>query len=137
MQNHPKPHKINFGQIGEVSIGYISINELEKNIPFHVKRLFWTYYTPESVIRGKHAHYETEQVLIAVAGRIIVKLENANGDIKEFVLDTPKEGVYIPPNYWHTMKYSHNAVQLVLASTEYKEEDYIRDYNKFKEVYGS
>lgn len=137
MQNHPKPHKINFGQIGEVSIGYISISELEKNIRFHVKRLFWTYYTPESVIRGKHAHYETEQVLIAVAGRIIVKLENANGDIKEFVLDTPKEGVYIPPNYWHTMEYSHNAVQLVLASTEYKEEDYIRDYKKFKEVYGS
>lgn len=131
-----KPHIIEFGQIGETSIGYISISELTETIPFEVKRLFWTYYTPESVIRGKHAHYKTEQVLIAVSGRIVVKLESANGDIQEHILSSPKEGVYIPPNYWHTMEYSHNAVQLVLASTEYNEKDYIRDYNDFLNFYG-
>ena len=29
------------------------------------------------------------------------------------------------------MKYSHNAVQMCLASIEYDERDYIRDYNEF------
>jgi hypothetical protein len=33
------------------------------------------------------------------------------------------------------MEYSHTAVQLVLASAVYDEKDYIRDYNKYKEVY--
>ena len=55
------------------------------------------------------------------------------GDIKEeFILEKPETGLFIPKLCWHTMQYSHNAVQLVLASTVYSESDYIRDYQKFK-----
>jgi len=130
-----KPHLIDFSKIGEPTIGYISVMEQEKQIPFEVKRVFWTYYTPESIVRGRHAHYETEQVLIAASGRIIVNTEFADGSIETFRLEKPNTGVYIPPNVWHTMQYSHTAVQLVFASTLYNEEDYIRDYEKFKEVW--
>jgi hypothetical protein len=52
--------------------------------------------------------------------------------LSTFVLDTPGKGVYVPPGAWHTMQYSHSAVQMVLASTLYEEKDYIRDYNDFK-----
>jgi len=123
---------IEFQEIGDLSVGYISILESLKNIPFEVKRSFWTYYTPESIVRGRHAHYITEQLLVAVSGRIIVTTELANGQIDTYVLDRPNVGVYLPPNVWHTMQYSHNSVQLVFASTEYDERDYIRDYKVFK-----
>ncbi|MCS6988984.1 MAG: FdtA/QdtA family cupin domain-containing protein, partial [Chloroherpetonaceae bacterium] len=104
--------------------------------PFRVRRVFWTYFTPESVLRGRHAHYKTEQILFALSGRIVVTTELADGEISVFPLEKPNVGVYIPPNAWHTMQYSHTAVQLVLASEPYDENDYIRDYEKFKQVWG-
>ncbi len=128
----PKPHIIEFPKVGDSTLGYISIAEAEKNIPFEIKRTFWTYYTPESVVRGRHAHHLTEQVLIAVAGRIIVNTEMRDGEIQTFVLDSPNVAVYVPPTAWHTMQYSHNAVQLVFASTYYNAEDYIRNFDDFK-----
>jgi hypothetical protein len=130
MKNHP--YEIQFTKTGQPSEGYIAISELEKCLPFEVKRCFWTYYTPESIVRGRHAHYRTEQVLVAVAGRIILHTENPEGTIQSFILDKPDVGVYLPPNCWHTMQYSHNAVQLVFASTLYDENDYIRSYEAFK-----
>ncbi|WP_345117122.1 FdtA/QdtA family cupin domain-containing protein [Hymenobacter algoricola] len=113
------------------------MSEPDGLVPFEVKRTFWTYFTPESIVRGRHAHHATEQVLIAVAGRIIVTMELPDGAISTFVLESPHVGVYIPPNAWHTMQYSHTAVQLVFASTPYQESDYIRDYSMFKQVWQS
>lgn len=131
------PKLINFPKLGTPEIGYISVTEQQQLVPFEVKRIFWTYYTPESIVRGRHAHHATEQVLIAVAGRITVTTELADGAIQSFRLEDPNEGLYVPPNAWHTMQYSHSAVQLVLASAAYLEADYIRDYDKFREVWGS
>jgi mannose-6-phosphate isomerase-like protein (cupin superfamily) len=130
------PYLIHFPKLGEAEIGYISVAQHEEVVPFDVKRIFWTYHTPESVIRGRHAHYTTEQVLIATAGCIIVTTEQADGVRKSFRLEEPNEGLYIPPHVWHTMQYSRSAVQLVLASSTYSELDYIRDYEKFKQVWG-
>jgi len=131
--NH-KPYLIQFPKIGSPELGYISVAEVQKNIPFDIKRTFWTYYTPHHISRGRHAHYLTQQVLIAVNGIIKVTTET-NGKQEEFLLDNPHIGVYIPPNSWHTMEYSHNAVQLVFASTLYEEADYIRDYKEFLKYY--
>lgn len=123
---------IQFPKIGSSSVGYISIAEAQHLIPFDVKRVFWTYYTPESIVRGRHAHHFTEMILIAVSGRIIVNTEMPSGDIETFILERPDQGVYLPPYTWHTMQYSHSAVQMVLASTTYDEADYVRSYEDFK-----
>lgn len=128
-----KPHLLDFSKLGATDIGFISVAESCATVPFEVKRVFWTYHTPESIVRGRHAHYVTEQVLIAMAGRIVVLTEMPDGDLVTFVLDRPDIGVYIPPNCWHTMQYSQSAVQLALASTTYNGTDYIRDYLTFKQ----
>ena len=127
-----KPYLIEFPKLGASDIGYISVAENSKLVPFDIKRVFWTYYTPESIVRGRHAHHYTEQVLIAVTGRIIVTTELPDGELQTFVLDNPHVGLYVPPHAWHTMQYSHTAIQLVLASTTYNEADYIRDYDTFR-----
>ena len=126
------PHIIQFKRIGKTTEGYLSIGEANAHIPFEIKRNFWTYYTPEEVVRGRHAHFDTEMVLIALAGRIIVNTEMPDGSLNVFVLDKPDMGLYMPKLCWHTMQYSHNAVQLVVASSLYNETDYIRSYEDFK-----
>lgn len=131
-----RPKLIQFPKFGDSGIGYISVAESMQNVPFEVKRIFWTYYTPESIVRGRHAHYQTEQILIAATGRIIVTTEMPDGEINTFVLDQPNVGVYVPPHAWHTMQYSHSSVQVVLASGFYEEKDYIRSYEEYKKVYG-
>ena len=131
------PHLINFPKLGDPEIGYISVTEQQQLVPFEVKRIFWTYYTPESIVRGRHAHHTTEQVLVAAAGRITITTELADGTTEIFRLEDPHVGLYVPPHAWHTMQYSHSAVQLVLASAPYQETDYIREYEDFKRIWGS
>ncbi|SHL53701.1 sugar 3,4-ketoisomerase [Hymenobacter psychrotolerans] len=130
-----QPYLIEFPKLGAPEIGYISVTEQLKQIPFEVQRTFWTYYTPESIVRGRHAHYKTEQVLVAVSGRIIVTTELPDGTVEVYRLEDPHVGLYVPPHAWHTMQYSHSAVQLVFASLPYDEQDYIRQYEKFREVW--
>lgn len=128
--NKRVPQIIEFPKLGKSEIGYISIAE-KANLPFPIKRAFWTYYTPEEVIRGKHAHFELEQILIAVSGRIRIFTESIEGVKEEFELTKPNQGIFIPKMNWHTMQFSHDAVLLSLSSMEYNESDYIRDYNDF------
>jgi len=127
-----QPHIIEFGQIGQPSLGYISVAEVGKNIPFDIKRVYWTYFTPNHVERGNHAHIALRQVIFSVAGIIDFELEDKEGNIYQFTLDNPRKGLFIPPGYWRKMRFSHNAVLLCLASMEYDEVDYIRDYQEFK-----
>lgn len=130
-----EPYLIDFPKLGAPDIGYISVTEQLKQLPFEVQRTFWTYYTPESIVRGRHAHYKTEQVLVAAAGRIIVNTEMPDGTVEVHRLEDPHVGLYVPPHAWHTMQYSHSAVQLVFASLPYNEQDYIRDYEQFRQVW--
>ena len=125
-----EPKLIQFPKIGNSSLGYISLAEKE-TLPFEVKRIYWTYFTPEDVERGGHAHHELEQILIALAGKITVNTEMPDGSKNTFVLESPNQGVYLPKYSWHIMQYSHNAVQMCIASMVYEEEDYIRDYKEF------
>ncbi|WP_192821717.1 FdtA/QdtA family cupin domain-containing protein [Rufibacter sp. LB8] len=130
-----RPYLLEFPEIGAEEVGFLAVAESSGRVPFAIKRVFWTVNTPESVLRGRHAHHVTEQILIAAQGRILVTTEQPDGQIALFVLDHPNQGVYVPPNVWHTMQYSANAVQMALASTPYLEEDYIRDYAEFKAIW--
>lgn len=128
-----KPYLIDFPKIGEPSLGYISVAE-KTNLPFIPKRVYWTYFTPENIERGGHAHIELQQVLIAVSGSIKVEIETITGEKYNFNLNKPNLGLFIPKKVWRTMQYSHNAVQVCIASIEYLENDYIRDYKLFKKL---
>jgi len=126
-----QPELLDFKRVGSSALGYISIAE---NLPFEIKRVYWTYYAPHEVIRGHHAHKELSQVIFAVSGTIKFELENIMGVKQSFLLDRPEMGLYIPRLHWRTMEFSHNAVLLCLASEVFDERDYIRDYNDFKKL---
>jgi dTDP-4-dehydrorhamnose 3,5-epimerase-like enzyme len=115
-------------------LGYITVAEYQKNIPFDIKRVYWTYFTPNDVLRGGHAHKKLNQVIFAVSGIITFTTEDLQGNKETFVLDTPNKGLFLPEKYWRDIQFSHNAVLLCLASEVYTAEDYIRDYDEFKKL---
>jgi|SRR5690242_18031843 hypothetical protein len=130
---YDKPRLIAFPKIGTTIEGYISVAEKE-TLPFEVKRVYWTYFTPESISRGGHAHHRLEQILIAVSGKIIVTTQMPGMPEERFILETADKGVFLPKYCWHKMKYSHNAVQMCIANMPYAKNDYIRDYEEFKQL---
>jgi len=128
-----KPYLISFPTIGSSDLGYIAVSE-SKVLPFEVKRIYWICHTPETVTRGCHAHHEMQQIVIAVSGAIKIVLEDLAGDKMTICLDKPDIGLFIPKMYWRTINFSNDAVLLCLASTEYDELDYIRNFDDFKSL---
>ncbi len=126
------PHIIEFSKIGSQDLGYITVAEEQKNVPFEIKRVYWTYYTPQDIIRGGHAHKELQQIIFAVSGTIEFNTLDMEGNNETFILDTPSKGLYIPKLIWRDIKFSHSAVLLCLASELYDEKDYFRDFDEFK-----
>lgn len=126
------PKIIEFSSVGSSSLGFITVGEGGGNVPFVIKRVYWTYFTPQNVIRGFHSHRKLHQLIFAVAGSLKFKVEYDNDQKKEFILSHPNEGLYLPPGTWRDIQFSHNAVLLCLASELFEESDYIRDYEIFK-----
>lgn len=126
------PQLIDLKSIGSPEIGYITVAEFPSSLPFEIKRTYWTYFTPSDIERGNHAHKELEQFIIAVSGTIEMDLESKDGKIFNFKLDNPNIALYIPKSYWRIIRFQNNAVLLCLASMEYSESDYIRNYEDFK-----
>ena len=129
--NKHKPKILELNAIGSLDIGYISVAEYHDSIPFKIKRVYWTYFTPNHIERGNHAHKKLQQVIVAVSGVIELTLIDKQKQKQVFTLDNPDVGLYIPKGYWRKIKFSHNAVLLCLASEKYDEDDYIRDYKEF------
>jgi WxcM-like, C-terminal len=128
-----QPSYIQFNKTGNQTEGYISSTQFADKLPFAVKRVFWTYDTPQQVVRGRHAHIATEQVLVALNGSIEIKADNGRGHIETFTLVQPNQGLYLPPMYWTNLYFSAGAILLSLTSSDFDEADYIRDYQVFKE----
>lgn len=115
--------------------GYLVIVEGLKDIPFEIKRIFYIYGSDSTVVRGQHANKESEFVLINVAGKSKVKVKDGMGNEKEYNLDRPHTGIYLPKMIWKDMyDFSRDSVLLCLANTHYDGDEYIRDYDKFLEI---
>jgi len=111
--------------------GNITVLENNIEIPFSVKRIFYLYDIPGGESRGAHSHKECHQFLVAASGSFEILLDD--GKVKKTVqLNQPYRGLHIPPGIWASeINFSSGAICLVLASHEYDESDYIRDYEEF------
>lgn len=127
-------NKFKLNNKGNENIGFLVPLEHDNNLPFKVKRVFYTYSMPLGSNRGEHAYHNTEQILICIAGSLKVKCFDGKKELI-YELNKPDEALYIGPHVWRTtFEHSSDAVLLVLSSLEFNEEDYIRDYDKFIEV---
>lgn len=117
--------------------GNLSFAEENNHIPFKIERTFWIYDVPGGEERGGHAYKETEEFIIALSGSFDVVLDDGKGNVQTFQLNRSYYGLYVPKMIWRQMaNFSTNSVAMVLASTPYNAEDYIRDYDVFKVISG-
>ena len=114
--------------------GNITVAENDRNIPFHVNRVYYLYDVPSGELRGGHAHFHLEQLIIAASGSFDVILDD--GKLRKRVtLNRPNLALHVVPGLWREIdNFSSGSISLILASHKYDESDYIRDYHEFKRL---
>jgi hypothetical protein len=119
--------KINFPKISDPR-GNLTFIQYPNQIPFEIKRVFWTYNVPSGEIRGGHAFSTQEEIIVALSGSFDVVITDKNGIKERVILNLCNEGLYLPPNTWrHLENFSTNSVSLHLSSKVYNENDYVRN----------
>ncbi|MCQ2226756.1 MAG: FdtA/QdtA family cupin domain-containing protein [Bacteroidales bacterium] len=113
--------------------GNLTVAEQFKNVPFGIKRVYWTYDVPGGESRGGHAHRQCKEFIVAANGSFDVTLDNGT-EKKTFHLNHPYEGLFVETGIWRTLNdFSSGSLCLVLASDLYDEQDYIVEYDEFLE----
>ena len=113
------------------SRGNLSVIEELKDLPFKIERTYWIYDVPGGESRGGHAYKENQEFIVALSGSFDVVLDDGS-EKKMFSLNRSYIGLYVPKGMWREMEnFSTNSLALVLSSTKYDKDDYIRDYQEF------
>ena len=111
--------------------GNLTVVEQLKEVPFDIKRVYWTYDVPGGESRGGHAHKKCQSFIIAVSGSFTVRLDDGHKH-ETYHLNHPSQGLLINTGVWRTLEdFSSGAVCLALASELFDENDYIREYDDF------
>ncbi|WP_074761841.1 sugar 3,4-ketoisomerase [Xylanibacter ruminicola] len=113
------------------SRGNLSFVEQLNHIPFVIRRTYWLYDVPGGECRGGHAYRENQEFIVALSGSFDVVIDDGL-EKKIFTLNRSYYGLYVPQGLWREMEnFSTNSLAMVLSSTEYDIDDYIRDYDEF------
>ena len=121
---------IEFPKIEDVR-GNLSFIEGDAHLPFIVKRAYWIYDVPGGQVRGGHAFKAQEELIVSLSGSFDVTVDDVASK-RTFFLNRSYYGLYIPSGIWRQMQnFSTNSLALVLSSTCFNENDYIRDYDEF------
>jgi glyoxylate utilization-related uncharacterized protein len=111
--------------------GNLSVVEECKEIPFRIRRAYWVYDVPGGESREGHAYHESREFIVALSGSFDVVVDDGKTR-QTFQLNRSYYGLYVPAGIWRTLtNFSTNSLALILASTDYNQDDYILDYNQF------
>jgi dTDP-4-dehydrorhamnose 3,5-epimerase-like enzyme len=114
--------------------GALTFGEIDAHLPFRPERFFVVYDVPSREVRGEHAHKMLHEFLVCLRGSCSVALDDGRNH-EEVLLDSPTIGLHVPPKLWRVhYKYSPDAILLSLCSDKYDADDYVRDYDQFKNL---
>ena len=114
--------------------GNLSFIEEESQLPFRVRRVYWIYDVPGGEKRGGHAFRETQEMIVALSGSFDVLLHDGQKTYK-YSLNRSYYGVLVPKMMWRQLEnFSTNSLALIIASTDYTQEEYIYDFEEFKRL---
>ncbi len=111
--------------------GNLSFLEELNHIPFKINRSYWIYDVPGGQVRGGHSFMIQEEFIIAISGSFDLVVDDGQNS-QTFSLNRSYHGIYIPAGIWRQMEnFSTNSVAVVLSSTTFDPNDYIREYDDF------
>jgi hypothetical protein len=102
-----------------------------KDIPFIARRLYWINGISPDSPRGFHAHKKLNQVIIVIEGNVHLKLFRGREEISVRMKGNDPH-IFVPFGTWREIYAESNfATVLVVADSEYAEEDYLRDWKEY------
>ena len=111
--------------------GNLSFIEEENHIPFKINRVYWIYDVPGGEYRGSHAFKETEEFIVAISGSFDIILHDGKEE-KKFSMNRSYYGLYVPKLHFRRLEnFSTNSLALILASSFFNKNDYLRDFSEF------
>jgi WxcM-like, C-terminal len=100
-------------------------------MPFPVRRAFFISEVPPGETRGGHAQRTCAELLLPIAGSVIVTVDDGTRT-QDILLQDPNVGLVIAPMVWCLLsRFSKGAALAVFASHPQDEADKIRDYAEF------
>ncbi|MBK7498966.1 MAG: WxcM-like domain-containing protein [Ignavibacteriales bacterium] len=114
--------------------GNLTFVEENNHIPFDIKRAYWVYDVPGGELRGGHAFKKNKEFIIALSGSFDVVIKDGKTR-KKYSLSRSYYGLYIPNMLWRSLEnFSTNALAVILSSSLFDANDYLRDFNEFKQL---
>ena len=111
--------------------GNLSFIEEEKHIPFKILRTYWIYDVPGGQARGGHAFKNQQEFIVALSGSFDVVVDDGK-ERKTYSLNRSYYGIFLPAGIWRQMEnFSTNSLAIVMSSTIFSADDYIREYDHF------
>lgn len=111
--------------------GNLTFIEGGNHIPFPIRRVFYLYDVPGGESRAGHALKTCHQLIIAVSGSFDVTLGDATRT-RRVHLARSYYGLHVQPMIWRELdNFSSGAVCLVLASENYQEDGYFREFEAY------
>ena len=112
--------------------GNLTFLQNPEQIPFKIKRVFWTYDVPGGEKRGGHAYKQQHEIIIALSGSFDVIVFNEIGEKSIFSLNRSYFGLYLPPSTWRQIEnFSTNSLAFHISSSLFDANDYVRDFDNF------
>jgi dTDP-3-amino-3,4,6-trideoxy-alpha-D-glucose transaminase len=111
--------------------GILGVAEVSQHIGFPVHRAYYIRDVPAGESRGGHGHRALRQCFLCLRGSVRLSVSRAGvTDVVE--LTRPSQAAVVGAGCWRDLSdFSDDSVVIVLASEEYDETDYIRDYAEF------
>lgn len=112
--------------------GVLTAVESGTDVPFAIERLYFVHDITAD--RGGHAHRDTHQVVIAVAGSFEIILSDGARE-RRFVCDRVTRGLYICPMLFIRMtNFAPGTVMASIASTHYDSKRSIRSWAEYQDA---
>lgn len=126
-----KPYLINLPKFPDTR-GTLTFLEEETHLPFRIRRVYWIYDVPGGIHRGGHAFKENQEFIIALSGSFDLVLHDGFKESR-FTLNRSYYGILIPEMIWRDLEnFSTNSLALIVASHDFLEDDYIRDFEVYR-----
>jgi hypothetical protein len=104
-------------------------------LPFTIEKVLYMTDIRAGDVRGGHAHFATEELLVCLRGACTVELDDGCGRRESVRIDRRDRALLLYPHVWRVLRdFAPDTELLAVAGRAYDERDYIRDRARFEEL---